>query len=105
MVKKTIAITIDMEIYLAIQNLKGSGKEINISDFCNNSLKSLIITDEEKKPSFELQEELKESQQKILLLQSKLNKAKEEEKKEYEEQIQKAQAMQKALRNARVMDF
>jgi hypothetical protein len=104
MVKKTITIAVDIEIYLELQIMKSQGENINISEICNEALKSLTQR-KDKKPSDELEKEVNDLKKSLLKKQALLNNAKEQEKNYYEEEKEKAIQMDKALKNARVLDF
>ena len=106
MVKKTITISLDVDIYLQIQNLRASGKEINISFICNEALKSAVGWEEEEpKPSDELSDEMEEKQRDLAAIRIRLSQAKEKERKELEDELEKAKAMQETMKNSRVADF
>ena len=110
MVKKTVTISIDVDVYLEIQTKKAAGEEINISEICNDVLKELsegkeetnLSRLEEEKKSIEIR--LEALKRKKSIAQARIMKIKNKDEKEQEALIDKKLRMGQALKNARVAD-
>jgi post-segregation antitoxin (ccd killing protein) len=99
--KQKITLTIDTDIYLKI---KTSG--LNMSSIFQDYIKAYFFEEEQPlKASDEIQEELEKTKKTLEKLQINLFKAKQEEKKAFDERLERAKAIDQAKKAARVLDF
>lgn len=98
--KQRLNIVIDMDVYLSV---KMSG--VNISSLVNDFLKSYFEENNPAKNIDVIEKDIKEKEDEMTVLKSALARVRQEEKLKEEEMVEKAKAMQTAMKDSRVLDF